>query len=351
MDVPVLIYSLATSTAIIISSLLLYFNTRKYRTRYLNLISAGVGLQAMLPLSFTPQGLFFAQEYAAIITALAITGACLFIIGLTIMIWNLQIHQKGAIPNRYHFLLFAAGGVVTSIILGTEVTLSNGSWIIARDTTTRIVMFGMTAWLILEFLVVFVQGVRDKPSLAEIVSLAYPVGIILSFTFLAFRENLPFTNNFYNVPTAIGGVIFSLALMANPTILMLPNVNVKSVILANRTSGVTLMTYPRELHASSSSNLTTAALTGILSLIQEISGKDQLPKSLGYADYHIGIFPAQEIFIYSVSDGTHPLMQGLLEVLVIIWSEKTPYEGGSISEELHHAFSQEVQETLRIFLS
>ena len=287
----------------------------------------------------------------ATINFLAIFGALTTLIGLMLVTWSLKIHQTGTIPQRYIILLVFFGISLSQIITGSEVVLVDGQWLILRGTLVRILMFGGTGWITFELLRVFLTGASKVDSVWSKLSLAYPIGIIMSFIMLTLRENLPFAFTAYQIPTAIGSLILVIAIIKDPALLITAKTELSLVVLADRLSGMAILSYPDEELNKAKTSLTAAAITGISNIIKEISGKKDLPPNLGYADYIIGIYPSATLMLYSISTGQHPLMEALLKNLADTLDNRISLKNGRIIKEERKLFQNKVETSLDIFMT
>ncbi|RMG38731.1 MAG: hypothetical protein D6732_04850 [Methanobacteriota archaeon] len=348
-NVPTLIYSGLSSIMIILGGLLLYLKTNSLNTRHLKLVSLGIVLQAGLPVSFIPQAFLEGNQYTEIITFAAILGAITLLIGMVLTVWNLQVHQAANVPQRFLVLLLLAGFSMGWIIIGTEVNWDGTNWIIKRNNAIRLLMYGPVAWILVEYLRLFINGARKNPSKWAKVAILYPTSYLISFFLLVFREELPFPTSFYQFPSAMGALALVLALTYDPTSLIVPDIVLEKVILAQRSSGLAAVSYPIEQEIQHS--LTSAGLQGIFAVIKEISGRDELPPKLGYADYTIGVYPGKENSIFAISTGSHPLLDGIFKNLIAKWDIPIIGSNGSISGEHQDTFAADIHSKLRIFLS
>ncbi len=343
-----LIYSSFSTIVIVVSSSILYTNIRKYRVQHLNLVAMGLLMQAMLPLSFIPQALISDPSYADILTVLTILGAQLFMLGSLLAVWNLQIHQSNFIPTRFYAIILSVGFVMAGIVADTRVVFDGTEWIIHRSDLSRLMIFIPTAWMLIEQFRLFYKGVKVTDSVWGRLALGYPLGMFGSLFFLAFRENLPFANTFYQVWSGVGAVALSVSLMKQPDVLILPVVRVSTVLLVESKSGLAITQYPDlETHDA---HLTSAALSGILELVREISGRDDLPPKLGYVDYTIKVHPNEVNTIYCITNGDHPLLDGILNLVSNRWNHTVKQEDGVITSESIEEFQADIDRSLGIFL-
>ncbi len=333
---------------IVAGGVLLYLKTRHLNAKHLKMFSLGIILQAGLPLSFIPQAFLEDESYTGFITIIAILGAITLLVGMLLTVWNLQIHQVAVIPERFLILILLAGFSMGWIIIGTEVHWDGSMWSIKRNNAIRLLMYGPVAWILIEYLRLFIKSARRNPSRWTKVAIAYPASYIISFVLLVFREELPFATSFYQFPSALGALALVLALTYDPTSLIIPNILLEKVILAQRSSGLAAISYPPEDEIQHS--LTSAALQGIFAVIREISGREELPPRIGYADYTIGVYPGTENSIFAITTGTHPLLDGIFRHLLTKWDKPVISPNGSINSELQNEFAEEITHSLQIFI-
>lgn len=346
-DIEILIYSSLSSSMIIVSSLVLYLNIRKYKAQHLNLVALGLFLQAMLPLSFVPQAFLADTSQDVLISSLAIFGADMLLIGFLLTIWNLKIHQNAEIPRRFILMVLLTGFSLGWVIIGTHATF-DGSWEIVRSSEIKLVMFGPVGWMLAEMFRVFYKGYKASRSTWGKLIIAYPLSLFVSFVLLALREQLPFSNAFYQLWTGFGAIFLAVALVRYPDALVLPNIKVSAVILMEKESGVAIARFPDE--DDDRTQLTSAALSGTLEIIREISGKDHLPPKLGYVDYTIGVYPHGLNSSFCISTGEHPLLTGLMILLSQRWNVRVRESDGSINNKYVREFQDDVRESLGIFI-
>ncbi len=347
-NVPTLFYSGLSTLMIIAGGTLLYLKTRHLNTKHLKLFSLGIVLQAGLPASFIPQAFLEGENYKSLITDMAIAGAITLLIGMLLTVWNLQIHQTATVPQRFLLLILFAGFSMGWIMIGTEVNWDGTIWRIERNSAIRLLMYGPVAWILLEYLRLFIQSAKRNPSKWAKIAVSYPASYIISFLLLVFREELPFSTSFYQFPSALGALTLVLALIYDPTALIIPDISVEKVILAQRTSGLTAISYPPEEEIQHS--LTSAGLQGIFALIREISGREELPPRLGYVDYTIGVYPGNVNSIFAITTGTHPLLDGIFNHLIKKWDIPVISSNGAIDADMQEEFAEEVINSLNIFI-
>lgn len=347
----IFISSLLTSMVIIVVSGLLFFHVKELQAKHLNQVSFGLFLQAMLPFSFIPQGLFEGSSYEFIMTIIAQIGATLFMIGLLIFTWNLKIHQSVIIPKRYIGLVFIIGFIVAIVLYNTKVMWINNTWVIERSVTTRLLLVICLTWVIIEDIFLFANSIRYSRTKWDYIPIAYVIGLALSFVMLMLRENLGLPSTAYHIPTSIGGSLFVIALSKSPQTMIIPSVKVSNIILAHRESGIGVVHFSNDKTEENDLFLTANALSGIVQIIKEIAGKPNLPQKLGYADYSIGIYPVENIFIYSISNGSHPLLDGLLANLATSLDKYFVNYSGLLDNHIEEEFKLNIQQNMGIFLS
>lgn len=315
----------------------------------MKMVSLGIVLQAGLPLSFIPQAFFEGEQYSDLITISAIMGAITLLIGMLLTVWNLQVHQTVSVPKRYLVLILLAGFSMGWVIIGTEVTWTGESWIIERNNAIRLLMYGPVVWILAEFIRLFIQGATRNPSKWAKIAVAYPSSVIVSFILLVFREELPFPTSFYQFPSALGALALVVALAKDPTSLIIPDIKLEKVILAQRISGLAAISFPEDQDIQFS--LTSAALQGIFAIIKEILGREELPPKLGYADYTNGVYPGNENLIFAISTGAHPLLDGIFSYLISKWDRPVINSDGSLDAESQREFVYQLRSELHLFIS
>ncbi|MCH8907646.1 MAG: hypothetical protein IH840_11195, partial [Candidatus Heimdallarchaeota archaeon] len=334
----------------ITSAILLYVKFRPLGVRHLNFVSLGMVMLGLLPLSFTPQAFLLEEKYSDFMTVLTIIGAVSTISGLMMITWNLKIHQTVEIPKRFVLLLPIYGIIISQIITGSKVTWDGETWVIVRPTLVRVLLFSGTAWILIELMIVFYVGLRVSNDPWYWLAIALPVGLMASYVLLALRETLSFSLVFYQIPTGLATIAFSISIIKAPQLLIIPTIKVQSITIALRDSGLSTLTFPDSSDQSDKSMLNAAAITGITGLIKQIAGKENLPPTLGYADFIIKIYPEDTIFIYSISNGEHPLLDGFVSLLTKKWAKRMEDFTGKITPSDRTEFNEDILRTLKIFI-
>ena len=351
MNISVFLITLFSCIFYWLAGLLLYYRYRHLHVNYLKRVGYSLFLQGLLPLSFLPQAFFEDSSFSNLLTIFAVIAGSSTLLGLLLFSWNLKIHQKGSIPNRYLGLLIFLGLAISQVITGTVVEYNGQEWIIERGLFVRLILFGATGWIMFELIRVFYIGTKISNKFWSYVAFTYPIGLGIGFIMLAFREQLPFQTVTYQIPAAIGSAIFCIAIIKDPKLLIIPSIKISRVTLAMRNSGIAKLNLPDDPKSIEESVLTTAAITGITNIIQEIAGKEKLPPTLGYADYSIGIYPAKKIFLYTISNGTHPLLDGFLSYLSEKWDNLTLATDKNDYTYYESEFKKDIQEILGSFVS
>ncbi|MCY3413955.1 MAG: hypothetical protein INQ03_20095 [Candidatus Heimdallarchaeota archaeon] len=319
-----LIPALVAFVGCFISTLILFGVYRERKFIELGWITAGFMIYAIHPFVFSLFS-FLGKEFSTlrqILGTIQITAASFGFLLIWYALNNLS--GEGLYGRKYWLVISSLFGLGYSANGFTSVwDPSIEDWVISYSPTWSVFLLaGPLFWIMLEILIITKKSLNyasdDNKGVYRSVFIGWFMGS-LTIIVLIIERVIASNSALYLVFAALGFVIISLSLRKDPYALVPRTIKGQSLVISNRTSGVPVLIHQfKEMDEDSVDNsvLFSGAMKGILTLLNELTGREDLPESFGYVDYTIIIEKSNNYIAYFICyRSTNPVKAALIDIL------------------------------------
>jgi tryptophan-rich sensory protein len=185
-------------------------------------------------------------------------------------------------------------------------------------------------WVSVEILIlsksVLLTVEEKKQKLPE--RLIYYGWILMIFTliFLIIERNLYNNSIIYLVPATFALLLMSIAIYIDPFSIIPQTVGGEYLMISNRDSGLPILIHNfhqvDQSEETSQSFLFSGAMKGILTLMNEVTGRPDIPQNFGYANYDIMIEKSDNYIAYFICtnsvNAVRVILNGILEEIELM---------------------------------
>ena len=349
MNWPVTIVILLLIIITVLAALVVIRFIRRYYTSKLYILVVGLFFQIVVPVGILPIVNNSSKEIwiQHLSMQIAVVGD---VLGMFMILFGLSYHKSEQIELRYLFLSAILSSIMTISIYRMNPVNHNIVY------TPLEYIFNALAyiWVSIELFLVMTENLSKDKIIQEYMVVVYPlVTMFQAFIFIysALMESTYFSTIAFLGVTLLGNLSLSYILIWKPELLLsVNNSQLSRLIILDKETGVALLRYENKRVEKMSSQLAGMAVVGVLQVIQEISGKEEMLEMLGYDDYKIFTSTGDRYIALMFCIGGHDILDRLLDNFLEMFERNITLDRNIIPEETVQEFEELVEKRLHILL-
>lgn len=309
-----LLFVLPGITASIFASISVYLSFKSYqRKRFVELlvITLGFVCYTLHPIIF---GIFYyirGEKYTQFRSMMAVFQLIIASVGF-IIIWLAMQNLSG---KEFHFRKYLLIGL-SLFGIGFSSNGFHAKWVEDGDywdllykPSWGVVFVALPLiWVSVEILILsrsVLQTVEDKKQKLPEKLIYYGwILMILTLIFLIVERNLYANSIIYLVPATLALLLMAIAIYIDPFSIIPQTISGEYLMISNIDSGSPILIHNfsqvDQSQDTSQSFLFSGAMKGILSLMDEVTGRPDIPQNFGYANYDIVIEKSENYIAYFI---------------------------------------------------
>ncbi|MCY3413395.1 MAG: hypothetical protein INQ03_17275 [Candidatus Heimdallarchaeota archaeon] len=209
------------------------------------------------------------------------------------------------------------------IVVNAVYTHWNGSnWeLLYRPENAIIIMILPLAWINIEIMMYSNQRMKgykaNKADYTMLLGWTVEVSSILAVIVERQYSSVTF---YYLIITALGYMLIALAVLIDPNVILPKDIGGEFIMISDRRSGVPIIQKNfRESKEDDESFLFASGMSGILAMLGEMTGQENIPEEFGYADLKIMFEHSENLIVYYVGiKAVNPIRVIIREILTQI---------------------------------
>lgn len=326
---------------------------RVYYVKEFYILVLGLFIELMVPISIIPMLYFSTRENVMAATwqqtLLMRIGISSNLIGIFLILIGLSTHKYKRIKPRYLLLSSIISSFVSLHIYSDAINP-----LAEINYSIPIVIGSAYIWMGIELAFLLLTNMEKGTISLKGIVFAYPLVTIIQGFINAgiYLQGYNVYNEVYFIGLAmIGNLFFFYILMWRIDLLLnIQGSYLSRLIIIQRETGIALFQYENKGVKGVSSQLAGMAIVGVVQVIQEISGKDEIVKRLGYDDYKIFISVGDKYTALMFCTDTRDQFDSMLCNFLQEFEAKIRLEGTLITKKKIDFFNTLVERRMRIIL-
>ena len=289
----------------LISFYVILYTARKYKI--IEYYLYGLSILTSCALTLVYFIFFFVQgsEFNQLRTIIGIIGSSISGISIFILFFIQNSLSGRNIRIRHYIFLFLFGFGLSMFIFSLNWKWDD-QWVVSYEPWYGIVAGGVPVIIImLELIKLNIDNLREfkfgtnQQRLAyKLMILVWVINLLSNFVLVLERSYISGSSLIWTAVYSLSYIILAISLIEYPFVLFTKNIGLQHLIVSDKISGLPIIELSFIEKSSRHIELFSSAMTGMLSLMKEITQQKDIPKSFSYLNLKIILITLDEIIVY-----------------------------------------------------